>query len=100
MEGKETVIITRHQALVDLLRERGITGRVLAHATPEDVEGRHVIGVLPLHLAALAHRVTVPVLELRPEDRGRELNLEEVRERFRGLETYSVKKVDSLLELP
>ena len=97
---KDVVIVTRHPALVALLRERGIEGRVLTHASPEDVRGRHVVGVLPLHLAALADLVTVPVMELRPEDRGRELTLEEVRERFRGLETYSVKKVDSLLELP
>ena len=88
----ETIIITRHPALVDLLRERGIEGRVLTHATPEDVTGRHVVGVLPLHLAALAYRVTVPVLELRQEERGRELDLDEVRARFRGLETYEVCK--------
>jgi len=100
MKEKETVIVTRHPALVELLAERGINGRVLQHASAEDVQGKHVIGVLPLHLAALADRVTVPVLELRPEDRGRELSLKDVRERFRGLKTYVVKEVDILLELP
>jgi len=88
------IVVTRHPSLVDLLREEGVISgdvRVIPHATPEDVEGQVVVGVLPLHLAALAREVIVPVLELRPEDRGRELSLDELRERFRGVERYVVR---------
>ena len=87
----EVVIVTRHKALVDLLAELGIHGEVIPHASPEQIRGKVVVGVLPLNLAALAAEVITPVLDLRPEDRGRELTLAETRERFRGLRRYRVE---------
>jgi putative CRISPR-associated protein (TIGR02620 family) len=48
----EIVIVTRHKPLVEWLARRGITGRVIEHAAPEDLRGKHAIGVLPLRLAA------------------------------------------------
>ena len=92
-----TVIITRHPALVELLSERGIidgTEQVLSHATPEDVMGRHVIGVLPLSLAALAASVTEVPLSLAPEDRGKELGIERLREIAGDAVTYVVAERD------
>ena len=41
------LVVTRHPALVELLRERGIVGpdvEVREHVTAEDVRGRHVVG--------------------------------------------------------
>lgn len=70
----ETIIVTRHIGLVEWLALRGLTGRVIAQATPDDIRGRHVIGVLPLHLAALATIVTtVDMPGLAPEQRGKDL---------------------------
>lgn len=54
----KTLIVTRHAPLVEWLRRRGITGDVIAHATPNDVAGKDVYGVLPLWLAAEAASVT------------------------------------------
>ena len=77
------LVVTRHPALVALLRERGVIGHevdVRDHVGAEDVRGRHVIGILPLHLAAVASSVTVVDLALAPADRGVEISLERLRE--------------------
>ena len=90
----ETIVVTRHAALVELLRERGIIGegaRVIEHASPEDVRGKHVIGVLPLALAALAASVTEIPLRLTPEMRGKELDLPTLREIAGEPVTYKVE---------
>jgi hypothetical protein len=92
----DTVVVTRHAALVELLVERGIIpvgAPVLAHAGPADVEGKHVIGVLPFKLAALAASVTEVPLALGPEDRGVELSLERLREIAGESVTYKVTRL-------
>ena len=92
---KMKIIVTRHQALIALLIERGIcdgTEQVLSHATPADVAGKEVIGVLPLSLAALAESVTEIQLDLTPELRGVELDLETLRRVAGRAVTYRVTK--------
>jgi len=92
----ETVVVTRHPALIDLLVERGIINGsegVLSHVTSDDVQGWHVVGVLPLALAAEAISVTEVPLSLAPEDRGVELSLERLREIAGEAQTYQVKRV-------
>ena len=92
----DTVVITRHPALVDLLHERGIINGnepVIEHATADDVRGRHVIGVLPLSLAAQAESVTEIPLSLTPQDRGQELSLDRLREVAGPARTYVVREV-------
>lgn len=78
----DTVVVTRHRAMVQYLRELGLVDpnvRVIEHATEEDVRDRIVFGVLPLRLAALTVRMIEVPLLLPAEARGRELSLEEVR---------------------
>lgn len=92
-----TVVVTRHPALVELLRERGLINadaRVIAHATPADVTGKHVIGVLPLRLAALARSVTEVPLNIPAELRGVELSLETLRGLAGPAEHYVVNTTD------
>ena len=89
----ETIVVTRHPALVDLLVERGIidgSEPILEHATANDVRGRHVIGVLPLALAAEAKTVTEVPLSLAPADRGQELGIDRLREVAGTARTYVV----------
>lgn len=90
------IVVTRHPSLVTLLGEQGLVGEeveVVAHATADDVRGKHVIGVLPLALAAEAETITEATLRVPPEARGRELSLDEVRECFQGLTTYKVVRL-------
>jgi len=52
------VIVTRHNAAVEWLRRNGIIGNVIAQATPNDIKGNDVIGILPYWLGCLASSVT------------------------------------------
>jgi hypothetical protein len=91
-----TVVVTRHPALVTLLVEKGVIEPgtpVLSHAGASDVEGKHVVGVLPLQLSALALSITEVPLRLSPEDRGVELTLERLKEIAGEPVTYQVTKV-------
>ena len=76
------VVVTRHPSYVQHLLNIGLIEpgvEVVAHASPETVSGKHVItSGLPLHLAALAAKLTTVPLFLPPELRGKELSLEEV----------------------
>lgn len=75
----ETVIVSRHAGFVALLAEKGITGRVIAHATADDVRGKIVIGALPLHLACLARKVGTLEMNIPANMRGLDLSVEECR---------------------
>ena len=89
------VVVTRHPALVEYLREEGVideTTEIIEHASPDDVRGRHVIGVLPHHLSAEAASVTEVPLNLPPELRGQELTVEQVRQYAGEPCTYVVFK--------
>ena len=91
------IVVTRHAALVDFLCERGlIEGSVVvkAQVSPAEVCGRHVIGVLPLHLAAFAESVTTVDLDIPNELRGAELSLDQLRAFARAITTYQVKVLE------
>ena len=90
------IIVTRHVHLIQYARDKGFVGKevpILAHAKPEDIEGKNVFGVLPLSLAVLAASVTeIPLLGLPAELRGKELTLEQVAQ-YAGLPvTYEVQR--------
>lgn len=94
MITNEYLVVTRHAALIDYLVETDVIPAgtpYLTHATPDDVRGRDVIGVLPLHLAALCSSVTEVPLTIPAEARGRELSLYEVRQYAGPPVTYRVK---------
>ncbi|MCR4333015.1 MAG: hypothetical protein NUV34_10020 [Sulfuricaulis sp.] len=95
---RRQLVITRHQPLITLLIERGIItadARVIAHATADDVRDTDVVGVLPLHLAALARSVTEVPLELTLVDRAAmtagDLPIERLREIAGEAVTYVVR---------
>lgn len=90
------IVVTRHPALVALLHERGIVPagvKVFAHAGPEDVQGQHVVGVLPLQLAALATEVTVVPIDFSQVPRGVELDIDTLRRVAGPAHTYIVTEV-------
>lgn len=96
------VVVTRHAALIDYLVEINVIPPgtpYITHASPEQLQGHHVIGVLPLHLAACCDRVTEIPLTLPPELRGRELTLDEVRQYAGAPVTYQVRRVEASAEI-
>lgn len=80
----DPIVVTRHRALVEYLREQGIIGHdteVVPHlADPEAVRGRTVIGPVPIHMAAAARSVVHIPLAIPEHLRGVELTLSQVRE--------------------
>jgi len=84
-------IVTRHSGMVEWLKSRGITGEVIPHVTDEnDIQDCHVVGALPMYLAALARSVTVVSMTLLPEQRGKDLSIVEMEVANAHLETYRV----------
>jgi hypothetical protein len=67
-----TIIVSRHPATVAWLKERFPQSSVMAEVTADDVRGMHVVGNLPLFLAAQAARVTAVEFS-GPPPRGTEL---------------------------
>lgn len=90
------LVVTRHQGLVDYLKNEGIIKgdeKIVSHASPEDIRGNIVIGVLPLSLAVLAAEVWEVPLNLPAELRGVELSEAQVRQFAGNLVKYQVKAV-------
>ena len=93
------VIVTRHQALVKYLLRYILPeidgARALPHVeNPNQIEGKHVIGNLPLHLAAHARSITIIPLILPPQLRGAELSVEEVTKYAEEPRTFVVEEVN------
>lgn len=93
----QKVVVTRHNALVDYMRETGLideTTPVYHHVRASMIAGKHVFGALPLHLMAVAAKVTViPLRNLPYHLRGQELTIEEVRMYAGPPVTYEVREV-------
>ena len=96
---KKQPVITRHKALLAYLLDKDIIKegeyKLIEHADYKDVEGRDVIGVLPLQLASYAKSVTEVPLKLTPEMRGKELTFEEVEKVASEPVQYIVREVNS-----
>jgi CRISPR-associated protein Csx16 len=94
MRIKVDLLVTRHKALAEVLRERPeldlSEAKVIDHATAADVEGKVVVGVLPLRLAALTRRFFELSLDLPADLRGKELTADQLRQYMTGLEEYLV----------
>ncbi len=89
------LVITRHAALVQYLREIGLIGAdatIIEHVSdPSILDGQDVIGVLPLALASRCRTITEVPLALTPADRGHEISLERIREIARPPQTWVVR---------
>lgn len=97
MEGPTwDVMICRHEATIQFARTvLAFAGEVLTgNATVEDIKGKRVLGVLPMHLAMHADCVSEIVLD--PPPRGAELDLGGVLDRFKGIRTFAVAEIASL----
>lgn len=93
----ESVVITRHPALFQYLKELGLVTDdtpLITHATVDDVKGKHVYGVLPMRLAAEADCLTEVSLDIPYEMRGLEIkDVESLKTYNPTLTTYKVKRV-------
>lgn len=96
-----TLIVTRHQGLVDYLVAKGFVGadvEVVEHASAEVVTGKHVWGVLPHSLSVLCASFTEIPLSLPVELRGKELSMAEVEAHAGEPVTYIVRTIEQVAE--
>jgi CRISPR-associated protein Csx16 len=95
-EEKKTIIVTRHPGALDWLRKHHPElgeAEVVSHASPEQIQGARVIGVLPVNLAAVCGEYWHLAMEVPPEARGKELSREDM-ERFGcDIEKFVVTKI-------
>lgn len=97
LRKNELIIVTRHAGLVEWLNNKGYTGRVVDRATPADVLNKHVIGKLPMYLAAIAASVTNVAIPSLPENRwGNELTAGDLDSYGAYMRTYIVKEITVL----
>ena len=90
MANNNNLIITRHTGLVQWLANQGITGQVIASATPDDVKGKDVIGCIPLRLCALAKSVTTVDFDCPMDLRGKDLTPDQLNQLGATLNKYVV----------
>ncbi len=83
----KTIIVTRHPAAIDFIKKWHDVDEVKSHLTDEDIAslklGDHVIGVLPINLAAKVcertnRAVTILSMDVPPHLRGKELTLQDM----------------------
>ena len=93
-EKKFDILVTRHPGFADWAAKKGLSwDRHVRHATVEDVEGKNVLGVTPLWLAAKARTVTeVSVPDLPARLRGTELSAKQLDQLGAQLKKYKVEE--------
>jgi hypothetical protein len=100
-EAERPLVVTRHNGLVDYLRETRLIGpdaEVVEHVTdPAALDGRIVVGILPLHLAARSLAVVEVPLALTPADRAAgDLPVERVRQIAGSPTVYTVRRLGTV----
>lgn len=92
----EKLIVARHAGAVEWLNAHGVSGEVVPHVSdPSILEGRIVVGILPLNLAAKAAEVwSVDLPNLPAELRGKELSPIQMDECGAVLRKYRVTLIE------
>ena len=94
------IIVSRHPAAIEFVRAERPDfqdAEVLASASPDDVRGAHVVGNLPMSLAALCARYEA--IEFSgPPPRGAEYGLNEMRAAGARVVEYRVRQVPPPVE--
>lgn len=92
------IVVTRHESLIEYLKEIKVIQdgdfQLISHATLEDVEGKDIIGVLPISLASHANTITEIPLNVPMELRGKELSIDDVRKYAGEIAVYKVLKLN------
>jgi len=95
----ETIIVTKHAAVEQYIREAGLCddeSPCFPSVSAEYVKGKHVIGIVPFHIAASAALFTEIKLTLRKHLFNTELTLDQLKAMVQQVRTYEVNVVNSL----
>ena len=104
----ETIIVTRHAGAMEWLRKNHIDifdpiypiseeeeieivePIVLAHAKPDDVRGKRVIGILPNRLSSLAAEYWELNIDIPADMRGKEISCQEMERLGASLKRWDI----------
>jgi len=92
----EKLVVTRYKSLVTYLKKIKLIDdntRVISHAKIEDIQNKHVIGVLPYWLSCHTAKFTEVQLRVPSERRGHELTVEEIEFYSLDPHTYEIREV-------
>lgn len=95
-DGYEKIVVTRHEALVEYLIEIGFVEanvKATSHVTVEEIENKHVIGVLPYYLASKAAVFTEIPMRIPYDKRHKELTKKEIAFYMQEPHTYEIKEL-------
>jgi putative CRISPR-associated protein (TIGR02620 family) len=90
---KNTIIVTKHKALQQYIVEIGLADDstpIYNTITPELIQGKHVVGLLPIRFAQFADTYTEILITLPKSFHGKELTIEQVRDYADTPTTYRV----------
>ncbi len=93
----EKLVVTRYKSLVTYLKKIELINdntKIISHAKIEDVQNKHVIGVLPYWLSCHTGKFTEIQLRILSEKRGQELTVDEIEFYSLDPHTYEVREVD------
>lgn len=96
MQKLDKIVVTRHRALYDYLVSEGYVEpgtKFISKVDKEDIEGKHVFGVLPNWLACNAALFTEVQFRLPYEKKGKELSLEDMKFLTYAIRTYKITEV-------
>jgi len=92
----EKLVVTRYKSLVIYLKKIGLIDdntKIISHAKIEDVQNKHIIGVLPYWLSCHTGKFTEIQLRIPSEKRGHELTVEEIEFYSLTPKTYEIREV-------
>lgn len=92
----EKLVVTRYKSLVAYLKKIELIDdntKIITHAKIEDVQNKHVIGVLPYWLSCHTGKFTEIQLRIPSEKRGHELTIEEIEFYSLTPKTYEIREV-------
>lgn len=81
-DNVDTVIVSRHNGTVDLLKQRYPNALVFAQVIADDITGKHVIGTLPPHLIMAAEAYTAVTIANFDYTKDGDLNGQELQDRL------------------
>lgn len=93
----EKIVVSRYMGLVQFLRKLKLieeNTKVISFANPEDIIGKHVFGIMPYRLAALAGKFTEISIHIPKALRDTDLTVEQIELYALKPHTYEVKEVE------
>lgn len=91
-ESSDKLIITRHKCIVEYFNSKGIYGKVLEVARPDDVSGKIIYGAnLPLHLVSFAKEAYIINIRNTTGKDFEDLNVDDIESCFHQVRHYEIK---------